>query len=322
MVARDKYCIAASLALNCCLFHLVLHAHTPPAPPQHPRHVLSPFNDNHTMAFISLTKLAVALVALFLARRAYWETTTGARRRALKKQHGCLSPKHIPTKDPILGLDKLFSNLKAYKEHRQLEAWGHELKGNNAHTIMLSILCQTIFLTDDPDNVKTMLATEFDDWSIGSERIANMTAFLGKGIFTTEGAAWKHSREMLRPCFERSQVADVSIMEKHTNRLIDLVPKDGATIDLAPLFHKLTLDVSTEFLFGQSTNSLDPKQEKSCDEFVEAFEYCQDPYKENKSWLNIISLFLPDPHFKRCIKVIQGTSSRKFFRHASLYARN
>ncbi|KAF2792456.1 putative cytochrome P450 alkane hydroxylase [Melanomma pulvis-pyrius CBS 109.77] len=257
------------------------------------------------MAFISLTKLAVALIALFLARRAYWEATTGARRRALKKQHGCLPPKHIPTKDPILGLDRFFKNLKAYKEHRQLEAWGQELTDNNAHTIMLSILRQTIFVTDDPSNVKTMLATEFDDWSIGSERISSMTSFLGKGIFTTEGAAWKHSREMLRPCFERSQVADVSIMEKHTARLIDLVPKDGATIDLAPLFHNLTLDVSTEFLFGQSTNSLDPGQEKSCDEFVEAFEYCQDPFKENISWFSILSQFLPDPRFKRCIKVIQ-----------------
>ncbi|KAF2708526.1 cytochrome P450 52A1 [Pleomassaria siparia CBS 279.74] len=257
------------------------------------------------MAIISLARLALGLAALFLARRVYWEATTGAHRRALIKQHGCLPPRKVKQRDPILGIDLFLSNIKAYKEHRLLAFWQSALTDYNAHTLMVTILGQTIYFTDDPENVKTMLATKFDDWSIGSVRIAQFRAFLGMGIFTNEGPAWKHSRDLLRPCFERSQVADVSMMEKHTKRLVEMIPKDGTTVDLAPLFHQLTLDVSTDHLLGRSTNSLDPKAEDNCEEFVEAFEYCQNPAKDNESWFRILTLFLPDRHFNRCVRILQ-----------------
>ncbi|KAF2107238.1 putative P450 monooxygenase [Lophiotrema nucula] len=233
------------------------------------------------MALVTLKKLALTFIALYLARRVYWEATTGSRRRALKKRHGCLPNKELPTKNRFLvfGIDFIRRNIRAYKDHKLLEAWGACLTDNNAHTISMHVLGQSIFLTDDPENVKTILATDFEKWSIGRERIKHISAYLGKGIFTTEGAAWKHSREMLRPCFERSQVADISIMDNHTNRFMNLIPKDGTTIDLQPLFHQLTLDIATDFLFGKSTNALDhSKGDIEVEEFIKAFEYCQNPF--------------------------------------------
>lgn len=261
------------------------------------------------MALFSLTRLAIALAVLILTRRIYWESTTGARRRALEKQHGCLPPKRTPTKDPLLGIDFFLKNVKSIREHRILELWQNRLRDSNARTLWLRIFGQVLYLTDDPDNIKTLLATKFEDWSIGTDRINTLTAILGKGIFTTEGPAWKHSRNLLRPCFERSAVADVTMMEMHTNRLINLIPQDGATIDLAPLFHKLTLDVATEFLFGRSTNSLDHTEEdKESKDFVEAFEYCQNPIGDKKGWLSILlAMFVVDGHFKKCTNIIKGT---------------
>jgi cytochrome P450 len=159
--------------------------------------------------------------------------------------------------------------------------------------------------------MKTILATDFHTWSLGQARIAQMTPYVGKGIFTTEGAEWKHSREMLRPSFERSQVADVSLLEKHVCRLLSLIPKDGTTIDLQPLFHHLTLDIATEFLFGRSTNALDNSEDrKEVEEFIEAFEYCQNPFQnENSKKWGFLGMFLPDWKFKRCAKVIEGMLS-------------
>lgn len=267
------------------------------------------------MAIFSFSKLALSLIALFLAYRAYWEVTTGAKRRALQKKHGCLPPKKWQAWDPVLGLDRIYALRKAFHEHRLLEWWTKGFSDTKAHTVVACIMGQKIFLTDDPENVKTVLATNFDAWSLGQDRIDQMTSYLGKGIFTTEGAAWKHSREMLRPCFERSQVADVSIMEKHTNRLIERIPKDGTTIDLQPVFQNFTLDVATEFLFGQSTNSLDTERtDEDAEKFVEAFEYCQNPHENEKSkkW-GLIGAFLPDPKFKKCAKVIEG----KYFSSAT-----
>ena len=61
---------------------------------------------------------------------------------------------------------------------------------------------------------------------------------------------------MLRPNFERSQIGDIDSLDSHTSNLLSVIPRDGSTVDLQPLFFQLTIDTATEFLFGASTNSL------------------------------------------------------------------
>src|SRR5438876_3219752 len=78
---------------------------------------------------------------------------------------------------------------------------------------------------------------------------------LGKGIFTQEGAAWKHSRELLRKQFVRAQYQDLRYFHEHVGNLNAAMPEHG-TVDLQPLFFNLTLDVATELLFGKSVYSL------------------------------------------------------------------
>ena len=123
-----------------------------------------------------------------------------------------------------------------------------------------------------------MLATKFEDYSIGERRKKNFTPVLGDGIFTTDGAAWEHSRSMLRPNFSRSQVGDLDTFETHVQHLINAIPRDGSTVDLQPLFFRLTVDSATEFLFGESTNCLAPGLEtKSLDSFAEAYAASPSP---------------------------------------------
>jgi hypothetical protein len=38
--------------------------------------------------------------------------------------------------------------------------------------------------------------------------------------------------------------------------MIALLPKDGKTVDLMEWWHRFTLDASTEYLFGESVESL------------------------------------------------------------------
>lgn len=61
---------------------------------------------------------------------------------------------------------------------------------------------------------------------------------------------------MLRPNFVRAQVGDCEMFERHVQHLIQAIPKIGETVDLQPLFSKLTLDIATDFLLGKSTDSL------------------------------------------------------------------
>lgn len=259
------------------------------------------------LSIVNLQAITLSCIGALIAYRIYWETTTGAARRSLAKQHGCLPAKSFRSKYFVLGLDIVLSNMRAYREHRLLERWTKTLTSHNAHTLIAKILGQTVFWTDDPENVKTMLATNFDQWSLGQDRIQQMESYLGHGIFTSEGASWKQSRDMLRPCFERSQVSDISNLEKHTGRLLQNVPRDGTTVDLQPLLHEFTLDVATEFLFGRSTDAQDyGRDDNECKEFIEAFEYCQNPMIERNEKYGLLAMFLPDQKFKKCAKTIRG----------------
>lgn len=83
------------------------------------------------------------------------------------------------------------------------------------------------------------------------------TGRLGNGIFSSDGTQWEFSRALLRPQFVRDQVSDLELEENHVQHLMKALPaydNDGWTkqTDLMTLFLRLTLDSSTEFLFGES----------------------------------------------------------------------
>ena len=62
------------------------------------------------------------------------------------------------------------------------------------------------------------------------------------------------------------------MLEVHIGHLVQAIPKDGSTFNLQDLFFRLTIDSATEFLFGESTNSLVPSRtnESNLAGFVEA----------------------------------------------------
>lgn len=77
------------------------------------------------------------------------------------------------------------------------------------NTVQVKLLSANMIFTIEPENIKTMLATEFDNWTLTTLRKQAFGPFLGHGIFTAEGLKWKHSRELLRPNFARSQMVHV-----------------------------------------------------------------------------------------------------------------
>ena len=263
-----------------------------------------------TMALSFVIQLVVSLAALAVTYRIYATIVEHSRQRALRKAKGCQPSKAWHPKDPILAIDFFLAWLKHQRASDLLPYLQNGLTTYETNTLRTQILRRYVFLTDDPDNVKAILSLDFNKWSIGAERIRNFERIIGTGIFTAEGTAWKHSREMLRPCFERSQVADVSILAAHTDRLISLLPSDGSTVDLEPLFHKLTMDIATEFLFGKSVESLDPEnQNKENEQFRDSFDYVKNPFSEenkNVKRFGVIGAFLPDARFKESVQCIHG----------------
>ena len=212
--------------------------------------------------FQSPTMLHLLLVSIFfyVIYRAHWELTIGASRRALIKKHGCEPIKRNPDynyfPNNVIGYRTLIENLAGLREHTFLQRLRNRYIRHGSYTMVQRIIFTNMIQTIEPDNLKTMLALNFKDYELGDRRTAAMIPLLGRGIFTTDGAAWQHSREMLRPNFTRSQVGDLSTFETHVGQLINNIPRNGSTVDLQELFFQLTMDSATEFLFGESTNCL------------------------------------------------------------------
>jgi cytochrome P450 len=98
----------------------------------------------------------------------------------------------------------------------------------------------------------------------------------GDGIFTQEGQAWKHSRDMLRPQFMHKQYDNLEVFEEAVDDLLDVLPTHGGVVDLQPLFFRLTLDTTTAFLFGESVGSLKDPDVAGEQTFANAFNTAQE----------------------------------------------
>lgn len=168
------------------------------------------------------------------------------------------------------------------------------------------------FSTRDPENVKAVLATQFNDFELG--RFEKVKPLLGSGIFSLDGQGWKHSRQMLRPQFAREQVGHVQMLEPHIQILKKHISKytNGTPFDIQELLFRFTIDTATEFLFGESCHSLMdeliglfPKNSSDVgnQEFAQAFSYSQ-VYLNQRMLLDKFYFLLNGKKFKECNKVV------------------
>jgi cytochrome P450 len=129
-----------------------------------------------------------------------------------------------------------------------------------------------IVFTVDPENIKAILATQFSDYGKGEPFHQEWKAFLGDSIFTTDGALWHDSRQLLRPQFIKDRVSDLHVFETHMqtlfraianggalngeNQPVDIESGNGKPVDISDLFFRFTLDAATDFLLGYDVKSL------------------------------------------------------------------
>lgn len=213
--------------------------------------------------------LGVWVVAILLGR---WQES-----RRLAKI-GARAPK-IPSYLP-LGMDIVFGAVKATMSHKNMEKWDEfftssktdAANGNGMYTSELTVMGRRTVFTADPENIKAILATQFNDFGKGEIFHEEWKDFLGDSIFTTDGQMWHTSRQLLRPQFIKDRISDLDCFEGHLQTLfkamanggalrgedqkVDMDAVNGRVIDISELFFRYTLDVATDFLLGQDVKSL------------------------------------------------------------------
>ncbi|KAK7949574.1 hypothetical protein PG988_016213 [Apiospora saccharicola] len=177
-------------------------------------------------------------------------------------QHGCAPPNTV-RRDPM-GLRYLLNTASAAKENVLLQSRVDNLE-RMGHTFRHQFFPEWTMTisTDEPENIKAVLASRFDDWDIPRYRMQGFLPVLGRhSIFTVNGAEWQHARATLRPAFVRNQLADLERFDLHARKLLAKLPQDQdgsneeAKVDLQDLFSMLMVDTTSDFMFGQSTDLL------------------------------------------------------------------
>lgn len=183
-----------------------------------------------------------------------WQNDAEAARR------GCMRPPVLHSTD-FLGTSVLKAAHAAGKEDRGPQFFKDTLDklGKDCHTIVVPVFDYEMICTRDLENVKAIFSSQASDFDISAIRAGSWMPLLGQGIFTSRGEQWKHSRALVRPQFAKDQIADLDLEERHLQLMLKALKFKGdgwsETADLQPLFYNFSLDITTEFLYGQSVHS-------------------------------------------------------------------
>ncbi|KAL8882702.1 MAG: hypothetical protein Q9198_000335, partial [Flavoplaca austrocitrina] len=209
------------------------------------------------------------VIAAFLTLT--WLTSLISTRRRIGRL-GSFAPR-VPSYLPF-GLDIVLRSALYSSNNNDLDFWAwlysHSLH-KGSPTVELYLGTQRFVFTADPENIKAILATKFQDYGKGQSFHEDWKDFLGDGIFNVDGEKWQASRHLIRPQFSQERLHDLDILENHVQKAIAKVDGHGQEVDVADLFYRLTLDATTDFLLAHSVGSLDDPQT----EFAAAFNEIQ-----------------------------------------------
>lgn len=247
---------------------------------------------------LSVHILAVYIICLLATSLTFWLPISNVLYSRKLKRLQCSIPPQYPQKIPFLGSD-LSSILNKSREDGTLLAKLQRLFRTHGKTFQAIIWGQTIVYTMDAANLQAINTTQFKSFGVEPIRKTVNHGWMGDGVFVSDGPKWKSSRTLLKPAFAKGQFGDLVRLEVHVGRLLALVPRDGSTVDLQLLFQRLVsfllpfsypnrihsrcfecpnsycqfLDLSTQFLFGESAQSLLPSSARlDVEKFNKSFD--------------------------------------------------
>ncbi|KAI1273562.1 cytochrome P450 [Xylaria sp. FL0933] len=214
-----------------------------------------------------------SLLILLVAYVIFSKIAAQVRAKAVMRKNECQEPPRYAHKDPFFGLD-LFLSYKSAFEGRDFLGLNERLFQKYGKTYRAYPLGTPTIKTMNPDITKYVHATYFDHF--GVEKIRSGIEYLwGDGITVVDGDKWAARRRLIKPAFDVAHISNLEnrSLARHVAKLMELIPRDGSTIDLMPLFMRLSLDTASEFIFGESLGSLvSPDSHK---DFMDAYFYAQ-----------------------------------------------
>ncbi|KAL6691277.1 cytochrome P450 [Trichoderma pleuroticola] len=167
------------------------------------------------------------------------------------------------------GYNLLMGRIKAAKDGRQLALYmkHYSIYGKAWEE---NFLGKRVINTMETKNIQHVASSGLEDY--------------GKGSNAMDGPEWKHSRDITKPIFSRSELSDVERLDFHIDRLVNFIPRDGSMIDLQDLTNKMAnanlrtnyfIDSSSEILLGKSMDlQLNDDDSNDAVDYLTAFQAC------------------------------------------------
>ena len=246
--------------------------------------------------------LVISPFCFLLVQLLYKQLRLYFSRRTFKQSSGCLPPPAFPQFDRILGLGPLRENLRCVRNGQLLNCLTRRFEATG-NTYTICVAGNAFIMTIDPENLRAVNSTQFDDFAVAPARGQALSPLLNRSIFTANGTTWQHDRAMLRPSFARHQFANYQAFEPHLDRLVAQIPRDGSTVDLEPLVYRFTLDAATDILVGQPVASLAPGISEQAGDFVSTFQTATRGVHARLRMGKFLA-FLRDPGFDEACKAL------------------
>lgn len=161
------------------------------------------------------------------------------RNREARHRNGCQLPVKYKPWDQFMAIDLTVAT------HGDIPSL-HRLHKDHGHTFQVEPLFdKTTIFTIAPENIK-MVNMRQDHWGIQPQRLEGMEFFCGRGFLTMDGEMWQHARKLIRPSFTKSNISDLSVLSRETDKFLEQLPPDGETVDLQPLLYIMVCLTSRE----------------------------------------------------------------------------
>ena len=108
-------------------------------------------------------------------------------------------------------------------------------------------------VTIDPTVIQHVLKTNADNYHKSEIQVKRMGHFLGKGLLTTHGEAWKTQRRLIQKGFDRRQMDALSIIMQDSlaESLVDFDKQiRSGPVDIYPQLMRMTFAMVARSLFG------------------------------------------------------------------------
>ncbi|KAF8185162.1 cytochrome P450 [Pholiota molesta] len=157
------------------------------------------------------------------------------------------------------GFNNLLEAIRSQKGGYPADGFMKVSERLGSFTFNRRMLFENRIITAEPEYIKAILATQFDEFEKGAEIRYLFEPLLGTGVFAADGEMWKFHRSMTRPFFSKDRISHFDNFDRHAEDAMHLLKqrlREGHPVDFQDLVARFTLDSATEFLFGNDVGSL------------------------------------------------------------------